>query len=38
VAGNDLAAFSGEIADQDNWPNVPERRFQLRVNCCQAAV
>ena len=38
VAGNDLAAFSGEIADQDNWPNGPERRFQLRVDCCQAAV
>ena len=32
VANNDLVQFGAEIANVDNWPNVPKDRFQRRKN------
>ena len=38
VAGNDLRAFAREIANQANWPGVPEDRLERRKAICDAAL
>lgn len=37
VATNDMAEFARLIGDRDNWPNVPQDRFDRRKAACDAA-
>jgi hypothetical protein len=35
VANNDTGAFSQQVCDPDNWPNVPRDRFERRKAFCE---
>ncbi len=37
VAANDLAEFARLMGVRDNWPNVPQDRFERRKAACDAA-
>jgi hypothetical protein len=38
IVDDDLGAFAREIGDQENWPNVPDDRFNRRKAFCDAAL
>jgi len=38
IVNDDLAAFAREISDQENWPNVPDDRFDRRKAFCDTAL